>query len=221
MNNAAKKRIFLIDDHPLLRQGIAQLVNEQPDLEICGEAEEGAGALKGVEATRPDLAVVDLSLRDQSGLELVKNLKAVFPAIRVLVLSMHDESLYAERALRAGAQGYIMKREASLKVLEAIRHILGGGIYASDRIVASILNKVTGGPTDSTPLGVNVLTDRELEVLTLIGKGWGAKQIARRLNISIKTVEAHRAHIKSKLDLGSGHDLLQFAIRWDRTQGDS
>ena len=216
-----KKRILLVDDHPLLREGIAQLVNEQPDLRVCGEAEDCAGALAVLDAARPDLAVVDISLKDQSGLELIKDFKARAPGLLILVLSMHDESLYAERALRAGARGYIMKREASHKVLDAIRHILGGGVFVSDKIVAGILDKVSGRARTATPSPVALLSDRELDVLQLIGQGYGSQQIAGRLHISIKTVETHRANLKLKLKLGSSGALLQFAIRWTHEHGAS
>jgi DNA-binding NarL/FixJ family response regulator len=218
---ASKRRILLVDDHPLLRQGIGQLINEQADLVVCGEAEDRAGALQAAENTHPDLAVVDLSLRSQHGLELIKDFKTQFPGLLILVLSMHDESFYGERALRAGARGYIMKREASSKVLEAIRHVLDGGVYASSRVTGSILNKVTGWQGTSARPSLNTLTDRELEVLMLIGKGHGSREIARRLNLSVKTIEAHRANIKVKLNLESSHELLQHAIRWAQETGET
>jgi DNA-binding NarL/FixJ family response regulator len=217
--NKTKKRILLVDDHPLLREGIAQLINEQSDLWVCGEAADRPGALALLERSRPDLAVVDISLKDQNGLELIKDFKVRRPHLLILVLSMHDESLYAERALRAGARGYIMKREASQKVLEAIRHILKGGVYLHDKIMASILDKVCGQAPASTPSALAALSDRELEVLMLIGKGYGSQQIANQLHISVKTVEAHRANIKLKLKLDSSGELLQFAIRWTHELG--
>jgi len=215
----AKKRILLVDDHPLLRQGISQLINDQPDLVVCGEAEDRPGAMAAAEATKPDLAVVDISLKDQSGLELIKDFKARFPELLVVVLTMHDESLYAERALRAGARGYVMKREASEKVLEAIRCVLSGDVFVSDKIAAAILNKVSGRPLASRS-ALDVLSDREMEVLVLIGKGHGSQQIAKELHISVKTVEAHRANIKSKLNLRSSSELLQHAIGWAQQMGE-
>ena len=211
-----KSRILLVDDHPLLLDGMTQLINEQPDLQVCGEAGDRASALAMLDNVQPDLAVVDLSLKDQSGLELIKDFKVRAPGLLILVLSLHDEQLYAERALRAGARGYIMKREAAPKVLEAIRHILGGGVYASEKIVAGILNKVTGRPFTSTPSALAALSDRELDVMLLVGKGYGTQQIANQLHISGKTVETHRANIKLKLKLNSGSELLQTAIRWSR-----
>lgn len=209
-----KHRILLVDDHPLLRQGIAQLVNQQTDLEICGEAEDRPAALRAAEKSRPDLAVVDISLKNERGLELIKDFKARFPKMLMLVLSMHDELLYAERALRAGARGYVMKHEASDKVLEAIRCVLDGGVYASSSITSGILDKFTGQTRPADRAGWEALTDRELEVLALIGKGFNAAQIAGQLHISVKTVEAHRANLKVKLKLSSGAELLQHAIRW-------
>jgi DNA-binding NarL/FixJ family response regulator len=214
-----KKRILLVDDHPLLREGIAQLINQQPDLLICGEAEDRPGALAVLETAHPDLAVVDLSLKNQSGLELIKDFKVRAPGLLVLVLSMHDESFYAERALRAGARGYIMKREASHKVLVAIRQILAGGVYVSDKVVAGMLDQASGRPLTSTPAALAELSDRELEVLMHIGKGYGSQQIASQLHISVKTVETHRAHLKLKLKLNSSSELLQTAIHWSRELG--
>ncbi|MBI5773859.1 MAG: response regulator transcription factor [Verrucomicrobia bacterium] len=216
----SKKRILLVDDHPLLRQGISQLVNQQADLTVCGEAEDRAGALKAAAESQPDLAVVDVSLKNERGMELIKDLKVRFPGVLILVLSMHDESVYAERALHAGARGYIMKREASDKVLDAIRCVLDGGVYVSKSITGSILNKFTGGSENSRSAEFNALTDRELEVLGLVGKGFSAQQISERLHISIKTVEAHRANIKLKLNCSSGADLLQRAIRWTFQTGE-
>jgi DNA-binding NarL/FixJ family response regulator len=214
-----KKRVLLVDDHPLLRQGIGQLINQQPDLVICGEAEDKGGALEAAEETKPDLAIVDISLKDGRGLDLIKDLKARFPKVLILVLSMHEESLYAERALRAGARGYIMKREASDKVLEAIRHIFDGGVYASGGVTGNILRKFTGQPESPRRPALNVLTDRELDVMMLIGKGHGTQQISNALKISVKTVETHRANIKLKLNLSTGSELLQHAIRLAHDSG--
>jgi len=207
-----KKRILLVDDHPLLRQGIGQLINEQTDLMVCAEAEDRAGAMVAVEKTGPDLALVDLSLKEDRGLELILDCRARFPELLILVLSMHDEQFYAERVLRAGARGYIMKREASEKVLEAIRQVLKGGVFVSNSVSARILDKVTGQSEPAGPFRWSKLSDREMDVFLLIGKGYGTQQIAKRLNISVKTVETHRANIKMKLQLSSGEELLQQAI---------
>lgn len=216
----SKKRILLVDDHPLLRQGIGQLINQQPDLEVCGEAEDRAGAIAAAERSLPDLVVVDITLRDGHGLELIKDFKVRFPEMPTLVLSMHDESLYGERALRAGARGYIMKREASEKAIEGIRCVLNGGVFVSKKISDGILNKLTGWTDAEVQSPLGNLTDRELEILTLIGNGYGVQQIGTRLCISGKTVEAHRANIKLKLGLVSGEELLQHAIRHSREIGD-
>jgi len=215
----AKHNILLVDDHPLLREGIAQLINEQPDLRVCGEAEDRASALAVLDRCQPDLAIVDISLKDQSGLELVKDFHSRAPDLLILILSMYDEALYAERALRAGARGYIMKREASAKVLDAIRRVLSGGVYASAAIIEGILDKVSRRAAAGRPAALAALSDRELEVLVLIGQGYGSQQIAQRLHISVKTIETHRANLKLKLKLGSSSDLLQHAIRWARELG--
>ena len=207
-----KKRILLVDDHPLLRQGIGQLVNQQPDLVVCGEAENRAGAMSAAERTKPQLAVIDLSLKEEQGLELIKDFKVRFPDLLILVLSMHDEQFYAERALRAGARGYIMKHEASEKVLEAIRQVLGGGVVVSGAIAQSILDKVSGRRPAGDKSEWSSLSDREMEVFVLIGKGYGSNQIAKRLQLSVKTIETHRANIRAKLHLASGSELLQRAI---------
>ncbi|MFA6562004.1 MAG: response regulator transcription factor [Verrucomicrobiia bacterium] len=216
----AKRRILVVDDHPLLREGIARLINDQPDLVVSGEAEDRAGALAVMDAAKPDLAVVDISLKDQNGLELIKDFRVQFPSLLILALSVHDESIYAERALRAGARGYVMKREASEKVLEAIRSVLDGNVYISDRIAAGILDKVTGYPAGPVRSALDVLSDREMEVLMWIGKGYGSSQISKHLHISVKTVEAHRANIKLKLNLPSSSELLQCAIGWAQHMGE-
>lgn len=211
-STATRKRILLVDDHPLLRQGIGQLINLQPDLVVCGEAEDRNGAMSAAEGTNPDLAVVDLSLKEERGLELIKDFRARFPELLILVLSMHDEQFYAERSLRAGARGYIMKREASEKVLDAIRQVLNGGVFTSEKVAGSILHRLTGQRGGVERTKWSRLSDRETEVFALIGKGYGSKQIANRLNLSVKTVETHRANIRIKLNLSSGNEMLQCAI---------
>lgn len=215
----SKRRILLVDDHPLLRKGIAQLINEQADLMVCGEAENRFGAIAEIERTRPDLAVVDLSLKDDLGLELIKDCQARFPSLLILVLSMHDEKYYAERVLRAGAKGYIMKAEASDKVLIAIRKISSGGVFVSRQVAERILNQMTGASQTAGQEPWGALSDRELEVFTLIGKGYGSQRIATQLHISVKTVETHRANIKQKLGLSSTGDLLQSAIAYAQQAG--
>lgn len=215
-----KRRVLIVDDHPLLREGIARVINDQPDLMVCAEAEDRAGALAGAETTQPDVAVMDISLRDQNGLELIKDFRVRFPHVVILALSVHDESFYAERALRAGARGYVMKREASEKVLEAIRSVLEGKVYTSAKVAAAILDKVTGFTAGPKRSELGVLSDREMEVFMWIGKGYGSNQIARQLHMSVKTVETHRANIKLKLKLSSGNELLQSAIGWAQQMGE-
>lgn len=209
-----KARVLLVEDHPIVRQGLSLLINEEDDLEICGEAEDVVGGLAAVEQNRPDLAVVDLFLKGSDGLELVKALRDRKPEVPTLVLSMHQESLHAERALRAGAKGYVMKEEATDSVLRAIRKVLGGEIYVSDRVSSRLLSRAVGGRAGrgSEPLGR--LSDREFEVFTFLGHGLGPREIAERLNLSVKTVDAHRENIKAKLVIKNGPALLRYAIEY-------
>ena len=204
---------MLVDDHPLMREGLAQLINQEPDLTVCGQFDNAGGAFEAIPTLRPDLAIVDLSLKESSGLELVKNTKALYPKLRILILSMHEESLYAERALHAGAAGYIMKEEAADKVLGAIRQVLGGGVYLSDTLSAQLMRQMVGGKAQPGPSSMERLSDRELEVFNLIGQGRSTRQIAEQLHLSIKTIESHRAHIKEKLHLGNSAELVHRAIR--------
>src|SRR5271165_5616812 len=208
-----KKRIFIVDDHPIVREGLSLMMNREPDLMVCGEAEEAASALQGITATRPDFLIIDISLNGPDGLDLLKSIRIRFPHIPVLILSMHDESIYAERALRAGAHGYIMKQEATEKVLVAIRQILEQKVYVSDRIANRMLQQYINGSTEKhSP--VAILSDRELEVFRLIGEGHSTRKIADELHLSVKTVESYQAHIKDKLSLKSGRELVQRAIQW-------
>jgi len=213
-----KKTVFVVDDHPLLRQGLALMINREPDLTVCGEAEEAQAAMKAIAAKRPDILIADISLNGPDGLDLLKNIRALYPDLPVLILSMHDESIYAERALRARANGYIMKQEATEKVLIAMRRILGGDIYLSDRMANKLLHQYVGSQYMSSPSAdlnsqLAVLSDRELEVFRLIGEGRSTRQIAEKLHLSIKTVETYQAHIKDKLSLRSGRELVQHAIQ--------
>jgi DNA-binding NarL/FixJ family response regulator len=213
-----KARIFLVDDHPLVREWLTNLIHQQADLQVCGEAEGAPQALGAVTKLRPDIAIVDISLKDGSGIELIKNIRSVAPEVAVIVLSMHDESLYAERALRAGARGYIMKRETAKKVIAAIRQVLQGKLYLSEPMRAFIAEKFVGGNPPATSLPVNQLSDRELEVFQLLGQGYETRQIAVSLNISMKTVQAFCARIKEKLTLTSATELLREAVRWHENQ---
>lgn len=210
----AKARILLVDDHPIVRQGLAEMIDQNPDLEVCGTAEDVHKALDILEKTRPDLVIADISLKGSNGIELLKNIKIRFPRTMVLVLSMHDESLYAVRALRAGAAGYIMKQEATEKVLTAIRKVISGEIYLSEKMEKRMMHQLVGGRIARTGSPIEDLSDRELEVFCLIGQGHGTRQIAEELHLSIKTIESHRAHIKEKLNLRNATELVQHAIQW-------
>jgi DNA-binding NarL/FixJ family response regulator len=213
-NELGKTRILIVDDHPLVRKGLAELINQEPDMIVVGEADDAPVGLKAVTTLEPDLVIVDLSLKTNNGLELIKNIKAVSPSIQVLVLSMHDESIYALRVLKAGAKAYVMKQEVVDKVMEAIRRIRVGKLFVSERVAHQMLNQVVEGndPNSSSP--VDILSDRELEIVNMIGGGIPTREIAQRLNISIKTVESHRAHIKEKLNLENATQLVQFCFRW-------
>jgi DNA-binding NarL/FixJ family response regulator len=208
-----KKAVFVVDDHPLLRQGLALLINREQDLMVCGEAEEAQAAMRAIAEKKPDILIADISLNGPDGLDLLKNLRTLYPDLPVLILSMHDESIYAERALRARANGYIMKQEATEKVLIAVRRILGGDIYLSDRMANKLLHQYISGSVADISSHLSVLSDRELEVFRLIGEGRSARQIAEKLHLSIKTVETYQAHIKEKLSLRSGRELVQHAIQ--------
>lgn len=209
-----KHRILLIDDHPIMRHGLAQLIRMEPDLVVCGEAGTAADGVAALEKLKPDLVVVDLTLPDKHGLELIKDILALRPGTRCIVLSMHDESLYAERALRAGARGYLMKETAAENLLSAIQRVLGGGIYLSETMASRMLEQATGQRGKRGATGVSQLSDRELEVLDMIGRGTPTKLIADKLNISTRTVEAHRAHMKEKLAITDGAALVRYAVQW-------
>lgn len=211
-----KKKIFIVDDHPIVRQGLAQLINLEEDLTVVGEASDAAEAMVAIAKTKPDLALVDISLKGASGIELTKNILAKDPAMFVLIISMYDESLHLERALRAGAKGYLTKQEATDHAVIAIRKVLSGDIYVSDQWRDKLVNKFVGGGTakNSSP---GMLTDRELEVLQLIGQGYSTQKIAADLFVSVKTIESHYANIKDKLDLKNSHELIQYAVKWSLT----
>ncbi|MFN7139453.1 MAG: response regulator [Limisphaerales bacterium] len=214
---SAKKnqtKILLIDDHPLLRNGIAQLISQQKDLVVCGEVDDSLKALDSIEQTNPDIVILDITLKKMSGIEVLKHIKVRFPRVKVLILSMHDETLYAPRALRAGASGYIMKQEAAENVIAALRKILGGEVYISERMATQMLSRMVGGRATPISSPVDLLSDRELEVFTLLGKGDGTRDIAEKLNLSVKTIESHRAHIKEKLNLKNATELVRHAVQW-------
>jgi DNA-binding NarL/FixJ family response regulator len=214
---AGRKKVIIVDDHPIIRQGLRAVIDQQPDMVVCGEAWSVSQALQVMDSTVPDLAIVDLSLKDSSGLDLIKDIAIRWPNVQVLVLSMRDEAFYAERVLRAGARGYVTKDEGPQKVVDALRKVLRGEIHLSDQMASKILRKFAGGPTPTASL-VDSLTDRELQVLQLIGSGLPTREIAERLHISTKTVDSHREHIKEKLRLESATELLKHAIQWVQCQ---
>ena len=207
------KRLLIVDDHPMMRQGLAQLIDNEPDLKVIAEADSGSQAIDAVGSQKLDLVLLDISLPDKNGLELLKDIQALKPGLPILVVSMHDEALYAERVLRAGARGYIMKQEGGKKLMQAIRQVLSGQIYVSEKMSAQILELFSGRRTGgSSPM--DRLTDREFEVFHLIGQGKGTREIAQHLHLSVKTVEVHRANMKQKLKLKTATDLVRHAVRW-------
>jgi DNA-binding NarL/FixJ family response regulator len=211
---ARTRRVFIVDDHPLVREGLANLINQQSDLSVCGEAEDSAGAIAEIESTHPDVALIDISLKNESGLELVKTLQNRFPEVALIVLSMHEEALYAERALHAGARGYVMKRETTKNVLTAIRRVVEGDIYVGDRVVNAMAKRMSSRKTAATE-PVERLSDRELEIFRLLGQGRTPSQIAEDLRLSLKTVQAYCARAKEKFGVSSLTELLRAAIRWE------
>ena len=216
-----KRKILIVDDHPIVRDGLIRLIREEQDLTVCGQAEDAHQALKAISESRPDIAIVDITLKSSDGIDLMKSIRSQYPKLPVLILSMHDEILYAERALRAGAQGYIMKQEASKKLMVAIHEILSGRIYCSDKISRRVMRKFARGKTDIKDSPIDSLSDRELQVFRLIGCGYRTSEIAKKLYLSVKTIETYRTHIKEKLNLANSAELLRYAILWVNShQGD-
>lgn len=213
-----KKQVFLVDDHPIVRQGLIKLIEQEKDLEVCGEAGSVAEALGGIQEKSPDVILVDISLEDSNGLELIKTIDDLGLQIPTLVLSMHDESLYAEHALRAGASGYVMKQAASSTLIQAIEKVLEGEIYVSKTMSSQMLKMAFRSGGDEQRTGAEKLSMRELEVFDLIGRGNSTREIAEQLHLSVKTIETYRAHIKEKLHLRSGTELMQRAIHWVETE---
>jgi DNA-binding NarL/FixJ family response regulator len=216
--SAAKKRVLLVDDHPMMREGLAQLIGNDPGLEVCGQAGDAHEALEKINSLKPDLVLTDITLPGKNGLELIKDIHAMHPGVLVLVISMHDEILYAERVLRAGARGYVMKQEGGKKIAQAIRQVLDGHICVSEKMSAKILEIFSGRRADVAASPVEKLTDREFEVFQLIGQGIETKQMADKLHLSTKTIEVHRANIKAKLNLNSMAELIRYAVRWVESQ---
>jgi DNA-binding NarL/FixJ family response regulator len=217
-NVTARRKILILDDHPITRYGLTQLLNHERDLLVCGDAESAAQALATMKSVCPDLVLADLTMPGKSGLEFIKDLQAQYPTVPVLVISMHDERIYAERVLRAGGRGYIMKNEGGEKVLEAIRQVLNGQVYVSQSMSAVLLDTFTQRHSDLGEATLGALSDREFEVFQLIGQGLSGQQIGQRLNLSIKTVGTHRQHIMQKLNLRTGPELIRHAVRWAAAQ---
>jgi DNA-binding NarL/FixJ family response regulator len=210
----AKTRILIVDDHPMMREGLAQLIGHQKDMTVCGEAGDVNDALEKVRLLKPNLVLADITLPGRNGLELIKDIQAMEAGIAVLVISMHDESFYAERVLRAGGRGYVMKQEGGKKIMEAIRQVSAGQIFVSEKMSAKILEVFSGRRADAGQSLVEKLTDREFEVFQLIGQGRETKELARELHVSPKTIEVHRANIKVKLQIKSMAELIRYAVRW-------
>ncbi|MDB6095056.1 MAG: two component transcriptional regulator, LuxR family [Verrucomicrobia bacterium] len=213
-----KIRIMLVDDHPLLRRGMRVLIEQRSRFEICGEADNAPEAVDMVRRIKPDLTIVDITLKSTNGIELTKALRAQAPDMRILVVSMHDEEVYAERALRAGAMGYLMKHEAVEMVIIALERILGGDIYVSDRLKEKMLHRFLNHSTEKVVSLAELLSDRELEVLELIGEGYGTRAIAEQLGLSVKTIDSYREHLKLKLNLGTSSELVRYAIQWSKSK---
>jgi DNA-binding NarL/FixJ family response regulator len=213
------KRIVIVDDHPLFRKGLEELIQSDDSFAVCGQAGNAAEAMDVIRKLNPELAIVDLSLPAANGIELIKNIRAEFPRLPILVLSMHDESLYAVRALRAGADGYVMKHEAMANVIQAIHEIFNGHPYLSPAMAAQVIAKFAHRQAEGETDAVERLSDRELEILELIGKGKEVREIAKLLHLSPKTVETHRAHIKDKLDLKNSREVARFALQWLSARG--
>ena len=214
-----KSQVVLVDDHPIVRERLGQLIAQQPDLAVCGECEDGPQCLRLLEQSRPDLVIVDLSLKNAHGIELIKDIRVQDADLRVLVLSMHDESVFAERALRAGAQGYVTKHESTEVILTAIRRVLAGELYLSERMATQLVGLLIRGPQVATGSLIQALSDRELEIFQMMGQGQSTRQMANSLKIDVKTVETYRSRIKDKLGLEGAGELLKQAVRWVQSAG--
>jgi len=214
-----RARILIVDDHPIVRQGLKRLIDQHADLVVCAEAGDGHEALEAIRASKPDAAIVDIMLAEASGIELIKDIKARYPDVAILVLSYHDEVIYAERALRAGAAGYIMKDESAEELVNALCRVLSGAVYLSEGMASRMLTQLVGGASPAAGSPVERLTDRELEVFEMIGRGKSTREIAEALHLSVKTIESHRAHIKEKLGLETGTELVRYAVTWLANEG--
>jgi DNA-binding NarL/FixJ family response regulator len=216
--SAARRKVLVVDDHPMTRAGVVQLIDKQPDLQVCSEAGNPAEALNAISQHYPDLLVTDMTMPGRSGVEFIKDVLALHPNLSILILSMHDEVIYAERALRAGARGYIMKEAGGENLLAAIRHVLSGQVYVSPKMSAKILENLSGRKPRGSSSPIEKLSDREFEIFQLIGQGKSTREIAHQLNLSSKTVDVHRGHIKEKLELKDATSLVRHAVRWVETQ---
>jgi DNA-binding NarL/FixJ family response regulator len=211
----AQMKIFIVDDHPLMREGLCGTINREPDMMVCGEAENAQQALTAIPTLMPDLALVDITLPGKSGLELVKDLSALRLPLKILAISMHDEALYAERMLRGGASGYITKQQPPAELIRAIRQVMSNRIYVSKEVSDSVLRRFSGHAQENqSPM--EILTDREFEIFQLLGKGAAAKEISGRLHVSAKTVAVHNANIRRKLNLENTSQLIRFAVQWEK-----
>ena len=211
---AARRRVLIVDDHPIVRQGLRRLIDEESDLSVCGEADNARDAKIAIRELAPDVVIVDISLKQGDGIEIVKDARAHYPSLAILVLSMHDETIYAERLLAAGANGYIMKQAASDQFLTALRRVLAGSIYVSEAVGSSMIQKFATGAAYVSANPIDQLSNRELQILQMIGRGMSTREAAAALNLSIKTVESHRQRIKRKLNLATGSQLVQYAVNW-------
>jgi len=216
--NENKTQVLIVDDHPVVRDGLTTIINHERDMNVCGEAEDAHQALKAATELKPDVVIVDISLKSSDGIELTKSIKAGHPKLFVIVLSVHDESVYAERALLAGAKAYLMKDTVSENIVNAIRTVLSGEIYVSNTILKKFLHKVAGDRKGTTKTTIENLSNRELEVFRLIGEGYKASQISKQLHLSVKTIETYRGRLKEKLNLESATELLQYAIKWAKSE---
>lgn len=214
-----RKRVVLVDDHPMVRERLAEVIQREPDLTVCGEAESRHEAMEAIAASHPDLVIIDLTLKNSHGLDLIKDIQAQYPGLAMLVVSMHDELLHAERVVRAGARGYITKQEATRRILLAIRTVLKGGVYLSENVAAHIAANCVGRPRTKSGLAIDELSDRELRVFELIGEGRGTRQIADELHLDMRTIDTYRHRIREKLHLKDTDELRHHAIRWTRARG--
>jgi DNA-binding NarL/FixJ family response regulator len=214
----AKAKIFIVDDHPLVREWLANLIEKNSDLTVCGEAEDSPTALEGIAETQPDLAIIDLSLGSVSGIDLIRSIRSSFPDVAMIVLSMHDERVYAERVIRAGARGYVMKRESTKKIIDAIHEVLQGNLYLSKEMTELLVEKFMSSDPKHVGLPIAQLSDRELEVFKLIGQGYEINEIAKMLNVNHKTIHTYSTRIREKLKLDSSAELLREALRWTETR---